>query len=301
MANDRAHIRTSAESLKDHINGRLLTKSEGRAWNNVLVQLLSHRPLETSLLVPAVAEPLLVWITSGAATIEERELNGEWLSSEVRARDFFLTRSPAPYEMRWTSTGPDPFQVMHVYLGLPLWDDAVAEIRPGGHLQLQEVSGKRDDRISGLLDLVRTELTSPHDPSEMYVQGLAHALAVHLVRTYSDVNVRDSRKRGALPAFKLRRVTDLMENGLDRDFSLEALAAVAGLSPFHFSRVFKQSTGFTPSAYFIRLRMAEARRLLRETDKAIIEIGLDVGYSSPSHFAQVFRKEVGVTPSEYRD
>ncbi len=109
------------------------------------------------------------------------------------------------------------------------------------------------------------------------------------------------RKRGALPAFKLRRVTDLMQKALDREFSLEALAAEAGLSPFHFSRVFKQSMGFSPSAYFIRMRMAEARRLLRETDKAIIEIGLDVGYSSPSHFAQVFRKEVGVTPSEYRD
>jgi AraC family transcriptional regulator len=46
--------------------------------------------------------------------------------------------------------------------------------------------------------------------------------------------------------------------------------------------------------------MAEARRLLRETDRGIIEIGLDIGYSSPSHFAKVFRKAVGVTPSEYR-
>jgi AraC family transcriptional regulator len=46
--------------------------------------------------------------------------------------------------------------------------------------------------------------------------------------------------------------------------------------------------------------MAEARRLLRETERSVIEIGLEVGYSSPSHFAQIFRREVGITPSDYR-
>jgi len=48
------------------------------------------------------------------------------------------------------------------------------------------------------------------------------------------------------------------------------------------------------------LRMAEARRLLRETDRSVIDIGLDVGYSSPSHFAQIFRRKVGVSPTDYR-
>ncbi len=46
--------------------------------------------------------------------------------------------------------------------------------------------------------------------------------------------------------------------------------------------------------------MAEARRLLRETDASIIQIALDLGYSSPSHFAQVFRRAVGVSPRHYR-
>ncbi len=48
------------------------------------------------------------------------------------------------------------------------------------------------------------------------------------------------------------------------------------------------------------MRIERARRLLRDTTKPVIEIGLDVGYTSPSHFAQVFRREVGVAPSEYR-
>lgn len=72
------------------------------------------------------------------------------------------------------------------------------------------------------------------------------------------------------------------------------------MSEAHFSRQFKRSTGVAPSQYFIRMRMAAARQLLRETNRSIISIGLDVGYSSPSHFSQIFRKETGVSPGEYR-
>jgi AraC family transcriptional regulator len=46
--------------------------------------------------------------------------------------------------------------------------------------------------------------------------------------------------------------------------------------------------------------MNRARQLLLETDRSVIDIGLEVGYSSPSHFSQVFRREIGVTPSDYR-
>jgi AraC family transcriptional regulator len=190
---------------------------------------------------------------------------------------------------------------MHVYLGLSLLEAAGTEVLSVGHDQfrLRDVSAGRDALISHLLQLILSELAEASVPSETFVQGVAQALAVHLVRCYADIDA-PAPTHGALPAFKLRRVTDAMADGIGREFSLEALAAEAGLSSFHFSRVFKQSTGFSPSEYFIRMRMAEARRLLRETDRGIIEIGLDIGYSSPSHFAKVFRKAVGVTPSEYR-
>ncbi|TLX14310.1 MULTISPECIES: AraC family transcriptional regulator [Rhizobium] len=294
-------LRTSADNLKDHIHGRLLSRSEGPAWKNVLVHLLSHSGREDGLIVPAVAEPLLVWIISGSAVIEEREFAGEWQAARADKGDFYLTNSATPYEMRWTSDSEEPFRVMHVYLGLPLIEAAAEEVLSISHdrLSLRDVSAGRDPLINHLLELILSELTEASQPSETFVQGAAQALAVHLVRCYADVEM-PSQRRAALPAFKLRRVIDLMGKSIGEAFSLEALAAEVGLSPFHFSRVFKQSTGYSPSEYFIRMRMAEARRLLRETDRSVIEIGLDVGYSSPSHFATVFRKVVGVTPSEYR-
>lgn len=167
-------------------------------------------------------------------------------------------------------------------------------------VSLRDVSGGRDDWVRTLLEQLRTELTSNRTPSQLLVHNLAQALAIHLVRSYR-APLPAGRRSNALQAYKLRRVIDLMNQHLAQDFSLAKLAQAAQLSEYHFSRLFKRATGLSPSHYFIRLRIARARQLLLETERSVIYIGLEVGYSSPSHFSQVFRREVGVTPSAYRD
>ena len=266
------------------------------------MQVFLRRPIQESLIIPAVPEPLIVWVLSGSAVVEERELGGQWMANPVRAGDFFLTNSPRPCELRWTAEGSEAFQVMHVYLGLDVMNRAARDIYGASsvELALKEMSGASDPTLSMFLGQIREELMNRRQPSALMVQGLAQGLAVHLVRAYADADARRSAPRGGLPAFKLHRVIALLEERLDEEFRLEPLARAAGLSEFHFCRAFKKSTGFSPSRYFIRMRIDRARRLLRESGKPVIEVGLDVGYSSPSHFAQVFKREVGVAPSEYR-
>jgi AraC family transcriptional regulator len=91
-----------------------------------------------------------------------------------------------------------------------------------------------------------------------------------------------------------------MAEHVTEDFDLARLAAQAGLSKFHFHRLFKKAVGVSPSCYHINLRMNAARRLLRETKKSVVAVALAVGYTSPSHFAQRFRRETGLSPSDYR-
>jgi AraC family transcriptional regulator len=293
--------RTSAEGLERHIPGRLLADSRHLACHDVFIQLLTRQDVQESLFIPAVAEPLIVWVLSGAAIVEERELGRLWSRHAVSVGDFFLTNAAAPYELRWKSIGPDAFEVMHLYMGLPIIDRAAAEILGKGHapVAFRDVSGKSDPVLSALLEQMQSEITADQAPSALFIAGLAQSLAVHLVRTYRD-GVSPPSSRGVLPAHRLHRVLNLMEAQRGQPFQLLLFAQEAGMSAFHFSRLFKKSTGLAPSQYFIRLRMAEARRLLRETERSVIEIGLDVGYASPSHFAQVFRREVGVSPSNYR-
>jgi AraC family transcriptional regulator len=91
-----------------------------------------------------------------------------------------------------------------------------------------------------------------------------------------------------------------MAQHLAQEFNLDRLAAQAGLSKFYFNRLFKSALGLSPSRYLMTLRMGEAKRLLRETKRSVVDVGLDVGYANPSHFAQLFRRETGLSPSDYR-
>ena len=279
--------RTSAEALEEYLPGQLLKQHKAQSSGDVFVQILTRRQMQDNVIIPAVPEPLLVWIVSGEAVVEEREPGGVWKASRVAVGDFFLTTAATPTEMRWQASGPQPFTVMHVYIGVAMMNNVA----------LREVSGETDEALSALLEHIRQELTVQRQPSGAYIQGIAQALTVHLARTYQ-TSVKAAR--GGLQAFKLHRIFDAMAARLDQSFDLASLADLAGLSEFHFSRVFKQSTGMSPSRYFIRLRMELAKRLLLETGDTIIEIGLAVGYTSPSHFSQVFRKETGVSPSAYR-
>jgi AraC family transcriptional regulator len=257
--------------------------------------------VEQPFVVPGVAEPLIVWVISGKARVDERDIGGEWLSSHVSVGDFFLTRTPSPYEMRWEAYGSTPFQVMHLYLALPVFEQVAAEIlgKAGPPPRLRDVSGGQDETLSHILSLVRLELLHDGDQSAVLIQALARGLAAHLVRTYLD-DTQDRTASNALPGFKLRKVISYMEARLYEEFNLSHLAKEVGMSEFHFSRLFKKATGLSPSQFFIKKRLAKAQQLLLETELSIIEVGMSVGYSSPSHFAQVFRRETGVTPSEYR-
>ena len=190
---------------------------------------------------------------------------------------------------------------MHLHLGLPLMERAGAEVLGSKHRPLlSEVSGARDDQLARYIALIAGEIAGQSRPSPLYLESVAQALAIRLVQHYRDEARDGRRRRNALPAYRLRRVTELMEQSLGEEFDLARYADVASMSIAHFSRQFKHATGLAPSQYFIRLRIRRARQLLRETDQPIISVGMEVGYSSPSHFAQVFRKETGVSPRSYR-
>ncbi len=293
--------RTSPEAHRQYIGGRVLVSGDGPAWRDLFVEIFSHNRIERPFLVPAVAEPLVVWVLSGSAKVDERDIGGEWLSTQVTAGDFFLTRTPSPYEMKWEAYGEDPFQVMHLYLALPLFAQVAADMlgTAAGSPKLRDVSGGRDEVLSHLLGLVHLELVRDKEQSPLFIQGLAQSLAVHLVRAYADTSL-DRAAGSALPGFKLRRALQFMSERLHEEFDLCRLAQEVGMSEFHFSRLFKKATGLSPSQHFIKQRVARAQQLLLESDMSIIEIGMAVGYSSPSHFAQIFRRGTGMTPREYR-
>lgn len=106
--------------------------------------------------------------------------------------------------------------------------------------------------------------------------------------------------RGGLPPRTIALVTGYIDAHLDLNIRTDTLAAIAQLSPFHFSRAFKQSFGLAPHEYLLRRRIERATRLLRDTKLPLSEIALAVGFSDHSHFSRLFRRETGVPPSAIR-
>lgn len=159
-----------------------------------------------------------------------------------------------------------------------------------------------DLRLRQTLESILAELETGAAGWREVIRSLVNQLAVYLLREY--INVRRSEEmelsRVGLVDRRLRRAVEFMHDNCGRELSLSEIAAAAYLSEFHFARLFKKITGFTPHAYLAGLRVERARRLLAESDLSIVEIGAAVGYASQSHFTKVFREATGLTPRAFR-
>ncbi len=293
---------TSAEAFWRYAGGECLFESRGEAWRDIKAWITALPLVVDTLHLPSVSEPFLAWTTSGEVDFQEREDGQPWITNRIRKGSFFLTTGGAPYDVRWKAVSPEPFETMLVFVELPVLQHALAEVfgDDAANVRLRDASAFNDEGLNALLGLLREELMRPQ-ASPLFVQSLARMIAVHLAREYGETG-EEAHSSGSpsLPGHKLRQITDWMAEHLAEECSLERLAAQAGLSKFHFQRLFKSATGVSPSHYQIDLRMNEGRRLLRETKMSVVDVALEVGYANPSHFARLFRRETGLSPSDYR-
>ena len=152
-----------------------------------------------------------------------------------------------------------------------------------------------DDFIRSAVNQLLATAHSPKQADSLFADAAIVAILATLARLGDQRGVK--AKRG-LADWQLRRVTEKLESM--QDISLADLAAAANLSPFHFARAFKQTTGLPPHHYQLMRRIERAKELLTKTRLSVTEVALGVGYGSSQTLARVFRKEVGTTPIEYR-
>lgn len=131
---------------------------------------------------------------------------------------------------------------------------------------------------------------------ELFASALATALGVHLSREYASGS--GSHKPVArLSDEELSRLERHILRNLDTPLTLDDLASLVGRSRFHFSRLFKASTGVTPHQYVVRRRVERARELLR-TGGVIADVAVAVGFASQSHLTAHIRRAFGCTPGQ---
>jgi AraC family transcriptional regulator len=208
---------------------------------------------------------------------------------------------PAGSPVRARSSGHK--DELHIFLEA----DLLARVAAGtfgldpARLTVPPLDGLDLPHLRAAMLAVDGELTAGCVGGPLASESLANVLAVHLIRHVLAPRQPARRRDGALPRAKLRAVVEYVEEHLDASPTLEQMAAVARLSPYHFARQFKRATGLPPHQYVIARRVERARHLLQAgTDLSLAEVAADAGFSDQSQFSHHFKRLVGVTPGQFQ-
>src|SRR5262245_4330833 len=175
-----------------------------------------------------------------------------------------------------------------------------ASERTDGEVELRSADHLVDARIGGLAAVLNAERVAGFQSGRLFLDSIEQALAVALVHGYAARDSAAPTYRGGLGAERMRRVTEFIQAGLERDLTLVDLAQSVGLSTAHFAVMFHKSTGETPHQFVVRCRMERAKEILRTGKTRIVDVAVACGFKTQQHFARVFRHMYGATPREYQ-
>ncbi len=211
--------------------------------------------------------------------------------------------APAGYSVPW-SLGPGRY--MYLFIQPAFIAKVSGEAFPLGSnpIKLKSVCHFHNPPLFHMCLAFHNEVSTLGSGNKFYVNSLATTLVVMLLRKYSSVTEFFPEvipaTSGLLP-WQWRSVTEHIKANLDGDLSLSELAKVTGISAYHFTRLFKKTSGLSPHQYVMQQRVDQAKQLLSTKRKTILEVCLEVGFLNPAHFATVFHKLVGITPKAFRD
>ncbi len=168
-------------------------------------------------------------------------------------------------------------------------------------IELLAQFGIQDQRIEHICQALLAEIAAGGPSGRLYGEGLATALAAHLVSTYSGTPRTQPTFTKGLPAPLLRRIISMIEDRLAEDLSLAELASEAGLSQSHFASLFRLSTGLPPHQYIVQRRVERAQSLLRSSTLSVEGIATVVGFYDQSHLTRQMRRVLGITPRYIRE
>jgi AraC family transcriptional regulator len=247
---------------------------------------------------PALTHHRLVLVTRPP---QELDLRFEGVKRHVPppAGAIILVPAGTGGQVRWSGG----FDWLHIYLDPRLVARVAAEafgLDPA-RLTLPPLGALEHPRLRAAMLAVDAELTGGGAGGSLAAESLANVLAVHLIR-HALAPLRLQRGRdGKLPRWRLRSVVEYIEDHLDACPTLDQMAAVVRLNPYHFARQFKAATGLPPHQYVIARRVERAKQLLHAgPDLSLAEVALRAGFSDQSKFSHHFKRLVGVTPGQFR-
>ncbi|MFK4724026.1 AraC family transcriptional regulator [Bradyrhizobium niftali] len=256
--------------------------SEGHGWSSIYASIQRENPFEGRF--EAIPYDLIVVHRSGP--VQTTFASGGHVTSRCipKGSIFFL---PAGHACEVGLHGA--LDTLHIYLRANLV--SVYNVTP--------LLVERDVVIQHLAQAVEQAVCENVSNSDHFIDPIARALADR-VSALSRSSEPWQVQTAGLPDYELRRLNDFIEDNLEGEITLAAMASACGIGTKSFVRAFAATTGKSPYQYVIAARVERAKRLIEQDQEGLAEIALRCGFSHQEHLTRAFRRLTGQTPGRYR-
>lgn len=286
----------SALKTTNEMPSPIVTSSD-LGWKSITVAEFKQPPgnsnftpeLEHTIALCLATKPYRIWQAIG-----DRKYSGIYSKGDI-------SLSPAKLPCSYKVYGDDHY--LEIKIPIPFLERVATEVmnRDLKRLELRTEFRDRNPQIEQLAMMLRAELhRGKNGVGQLYIESLANALIVNVLRDYSVTKPKIAIDEGGLRDRSLFQAIEYIDHHLSQSIKLEDLANHLGISKFHFSRLFKKSTGRSPHQYVMQQRIELAKQLLAKADMSISNIALECGFNSQAHLGKYFRYYVGMTPKAYR-
>lgn len=302
IANAASHRRVcdraqpiSIEDVPHILPYQSVSTSRGLGWDGITVDV--YRPLAScSDSYRALNHHLVCYSPSGHARLVQARCGTVHEGSQSAGTTLLM---PAGLDATWegdmTATARLRVRPEHLLSAAEqIGRHAISQV------ELRNVFQERDAMIEKIALMFTAELERPRHPAQrLLADALSSALAAHLLHCYNAFEAVEAVQPPPLGRIELAKLTEYIEDNIDHSIGLAELAAIVNVSRFHFSRLFKRSTGETAIAFVEQCRIRRAQALLAETEAPLAEVALMTGFADQSHFTRRFHLMVGCTPARF--
>ncbi len=253
--------------------------SKDLGWESIIVEEFQQPPRicepdswqEHTIALCLANKPLRIWQAIG-----DRSYSGIYAKGD-------LTITPADIFNSYQAYGDDHYVLIRIPTDLVRQVAIETTNSEPNRIELITEFRVRNLQLEQLAMMLRTELHQGNSGvGQLYIESLTYALIVNLLRDYSGNKPAITTYQGGLSDRQVLAVTDYVNDCLTQTIKVKDLAKLLGISRFHFSRLFKQTTGVSPHQYVMQQRIELAKQLLNQ-DLSIAQIALSCGFNSQSH------------------
>ncbi|MEY9885110.1 helix-turn-helix domain-containing protein [Bradyrhizobium sp. USDA 329] len=193
-----------------------------------------------------------------------------------------------------------PFDAVQYYVPTSALNEFAREHGAKPVATLKWGRDQRDPYLSTLSSVLLSAVEQDPANNQLFIDQIGLSLIAHFAQTYGGLRPQDSAVGGGLAPWQERRAKEIMRTRLASGLTIADVAAECKLTPSHFARSFRRSTGIAPHEFLSQLRIEEAKRQMLSTKLPLADIALICGFGDQSYFTRVFSRSVGASPGAWR-